>query len=191
MEKMDACSNEELGPIVPLLLKNYSRQGLVLKLKRLEKKTAELAYYKWGDFEKALKYYTRLLERPLEPGERFLFQYQIARSFLKLEKNSQALIEAEKSFFKGISNQEKKKALLLKLEILISQKNFSPAEKLIKESLKDLPEDQDFLRESLAVIYESENRLSLAVEELKQIQKPSSFIEVKIKRLEERLENQP
>jgi len=174
-----------------LLLKNYSRKRFILKLKWLEKKTAELAYYKWADFEKALKYYTRLLERPLEPGEHFLFQYQIARSFLKLKKNSQALIEAEKCFFKGISKLEKRKAILLKLEVLISLKDFSLAEKLIKSALKDLPEDQDFLRESLAIIYESENRLSLAVEELKQIQNPSSFIEIKIKRLEQRLKNQP
>ena len=192
LEHLDSCTEEkEIWLLFEMLSKNYSRQGLILKLKRLEKKAIELAYYKWNNYEKAIKYYSRLLNKPLDPGEQFLFQYQKAKSFLMLKKVSQALIEIEKCFFKGISQEERRKAFLLKLQILIFQKNFSVAIALIENMIKDLPKDQDFLRESLAVVYESQNKLSLAVEELKQIKKRTSFIEIKIKRLEERIKNQP
>ena len=191
-EKLDTCLKEkEAWNLVELLLKNSSRQNLILKQKKIEKKAAELAFYKWKNFEKAIRYYSQLLKRPLDPGERFLFQYQLAKSFFQLEKHSQALIEVEKCFFKGISKQEKRKALFFKLQILLFQKNFSSAESLIKQLLQDFPEDEDFLRETLAVLYESQNKLSPAIEELKKIQQANPFVKTKIKRLEERLKNQP
>ena len=192
IQNLDSCSLEkELWFLVELISKNYSRENLILKQKQIEKKSAKLAYYKWKNYEKAIKYYSRLLKRPLDPGELFLFQYQIANSYFKLEKSSQSLIELEKSLFAGMTKQERRKALFLKLQIFLFQKNFSSSESLIKKLLKEFPRDQDFLRETLTVLYESQNKLSLAIEELKEIKKENPFIKSKIERLEERLENQP
>ena len=192
IQNLDSCSIEkELWFLVDLISKKYSKENLILKQKEIEKKSAKLAYYKWKNYEKAIKYYSRLLKRPLDPGELFLFQHQIASSYFKLEKSSQSLIELEKSFFAGMTKQERRKAFFFKLQIFLFQKDFSSSENLIKKLLKEFPKDQDFLRETLAVLYESQNKLSLAIEELKEINKETLFIKSKIKRLEERLENQP
>lgn len=192
IQELDSCSIEkELWFLVELISEKYSKENLILKQKEIEKKSAKLAYYKWKNYEKAIKYYSKLLKKPLDPGELFLFQYQIAGSYFKLEKSSQSLIELEKSFFAGMTKQERRKALFFKLQIFLFQKDFSSSESLIKKLLKEFPEDQDFLRETLAVLYESQNKLSPAIEELKEIKKENPFIKSKIKRLEERLENQP
>ena len=192
IQELDSCSVEkELWFLVELLSKNYSKENLILKQKEIEKKSAKLAYYKWKNYEKAIKYYSRLLKRPLGPGELFLFQYQIAGSYFKLEKSSQSLIELEKSFFAGMTKQERRKAFFFKLQIFLFQKDFSSSEILIKKLLEEFPEDQDFLRETLAALYESQNKLPPAIKELKEIKKKTSFIKSKIKRLEERLKNQP
>ena len=189
---LETCSKEEdLWPFVDLLLRKDSLQKLPFRQKELEKRVSDLAFYKWNNYEKAIKYYSQLLKRPLEPGEKFLFQYQIASSYLKLEKNSQALIENKKSLFKGITKEERRKALLLQLEIFIVQREFLLAENLIKKLLKDFKKDQVFLRETLATLYESQDKFSLAIEELKKIQYEKDFIRIKIKQLEERLKNQP
>ena len=190
---LETCSKEEeLWPFVDLLLrKEDSLQKLPFRQKELEKRVAKIAFYKWKNYEKAIKYYSQLLKRTLEPGEKFLFQYQIASSYLKLEKSSQALIENKKSLFKGITKEERKKALLLQLEIFIVQREFLLAENLIKKLLKNFKKDQVFLRETLATLYESQDKLLLAIEELKKIQDENDFIKIKIKQLEERLENQP
>jgi len=188
VQLLETCSTEkELWFLTDALLKQSKNE--LLKQKEIEKKVVKQAYYKWKNYEKAIKYYTKLLQKPLEQGEMFLFQYQLASSYFKLDKNYQALVELEKSLFEGISRQERRKALYLKLQIL--QKDPSSSEALIKKLLIEFPEDESFLRESLAVLYESQNQFSRSIQELKQIKKQTSFIKQKIKRLEERQSNQP
>ena len=123
-----------------LILENLLKKALQGKdfqlAKKIEKKLAEHSFYVLKDYNKAIRYYSDLLKRALEPGEKFIFQYQIADSFFKLKKDSQALIELEKCFFKGISLEQEKKALLLKLSILIFQENFTVAERILKKKLE-------------------------------------------------------
>ena len=173
------------------LLKRAKQKKRVLEAKFLEKTLADFFFYQVENYEKTLKYYKQLLARPLQPGENFLFQYQVAESFLRLGKSSQALREIEKCFFEGISEKERKKALLFKMRVLISQKDFLQTESLLKEKIQTFPQDRDFFREYLAFVYESQNKFLLAAEELKKIEKPSLFILNQIKRLEERQQNQP
>ena len=174
------------------LLKIAQRQKLSLKEKKqVAKKLAEISFYKLKDYEKALKYYTFLLNGPQEPGENFLFQYHLAKSFFYLEKYPQSLREIEKCFFKGLSIEERKQALILKARVFMVQKQFEQALLLFKKQIIKFPKEEAFFREYLAFIYESKKDFLSAVKELEKIDKPSRFITNKIKRLMERQSNQP
>ena len=176
--------------ILEQLLKKALQDKDSQTVKNIEKKLAQHSFYVSKDYDKALRYYTQLLKRPLGPGEQFYFQYQIADSFFQLKKPDQALLELEKCFFKGISLEQEKKAFFLKLSVLIFQKNFVLAEQLLQKKLES-SQEPDLLREYLALVYESQKEFLKAIEELKKIKKASPFVEKKIKRLMERQINQP
>lgn len=191
LNQVESCSTEkESWLILNFLLQRVLEKKDILEIKKVERKIAEISFYKWKNYQRAIKFYNRLLDKAFEPGERFLYQYQIADSFFHLEKFSQALIEIKKTFFEGISKEQKKRALSLKFQILLFQKDFLSVEKLLRKKLKEFPEDHDFLRESLAFVYETQKKFLLAIEELKRIEKKSVFLEEKIKRLENRQSEQ-
>ena len=87
--------------------------------------------------------------------------------------------------------EERKQALLLKGRIFIAQNQFDKATQMFQKQMKNYPEQEDFFREYLAFIYESQKLFSLAVKELEKIKTPSSFLLKKIEKLKERQRNQP
>ena len=167
------------------------KENSIKEKKRIEKKIAELSFYKTKNYEKALKHYTKLLKRPQEPGEHFFIQYQITKSFFYLGNQSQALREVEKCFFKGISLKQKKEAFFLKTRILLEKKDFDQALIFINKQIQNFPEEESFLREYLAIIYEAKKEFLSAIKELEKINKPTKFIKKKIKHLYNRQNNQP
>ena len=174
-----------------LLEESKRRENRVTEIKQWEKKLAELSFYKLKDYEKALKYYIKLLTRPLKPGEKFSIQYHIAGSYFHLKKYSQSLREIEKCFFQGISLSEEKQASLLKGRIFIAQKQFEPAILFFEKQIKKFPGEEDFFREYLAFIYEAKKDFLSAVKELEKIEPPNAFTKEKIKHLLNRQNNQP
>ena len=196
IQKAEICLKQEKPAlavfILEKLLESAHRQKISLREKKnFAKKLAEVSFYKLKDYEKALKYYTVLLSWPQEPGERFLFQYHLAKSFFYLEKHSQSLKEIEKCFFKGLSMEERKQALILKARILMAKKRFEQAISFFNEQIVKFPEEESFFREYMAFIYESKKDFVSAVKELKKIDKASLFITNKIEKLMERQSNQP
>lgn len=178
--------------ILEWLLKRLKKQkSRVTEIKELEKKLAGLFFDKLRNYEKALKYYVRLLTKPLNPGEKFYIQYHIADSYFHLKKSSQALKEVEKCFFEGISISEEKQASLLKGRIFIAQQQFAPALLFFEKQIEKFPEGEDFFREYLAFVYEAKKDFLSAVKELEKIDQPNAFIREKIRRLLNRQNNQP
>ena len=175
--------------ILERLLRNSQRQNVnIIEIKRLEKKLARLSFMA-KDYEKALKHFTSLLKKPLEPGEKFFIQYHIAESFFYLEKYSQAMRELEKCFFKGISPKQKKKARLLKGRIFMARQQFDEALLFFQQQIEEFPEEESFFREYLALAYEFKKDFSSAVEELKKIEPSKPFIRKKIENLSSQLKN--
>lgn len=159
--------------------------------KKLTRQLAETSFYKLKNYEKALKYYNALLKFSLKSEECFSAQYHIAKSYFYLKKNSQALAEIERAFFKEISMEDRKRALALKGGLFMAQNQFDKALDLFQKQKKLFPDHKNFFREYMAFIYESQKNFSLAVQELEKIEKPSLFILSQIERLKERLNNQP
>jgi len=174
-----------------LLEKLKTQESRVAEIKKQEKKLADLFFYKIKNYERALKYYVRLLTRPLNPEEKFYIQYHIAESYFHLKKFSQALIEVDKCFFKGISLSKEKQASLLKGRIFIAQKQFAPAVLFFEKQIEKFTEEGDFFREYLAFVYEAKKDFLSAIKELEKIDQPNTFIREKIKRLLNRQNNQP
>ena len=175
--------------IMERLLKLAKKKALVDEIKKWEKALAEGAY-KNKNYEKALKHYTELLNQPLGETQRFSSQYHIAKSYFYLGKHSQALREVEKGFFKKITKEQRKKALILKGRIFIANKQLGLAQGFFNKQIQNFPEDEALFREYLAFIHESNNDFLSALEELKKIQPSSPLIRQKILRLTERWRKQ-
>ncbi len=159
--------------------------------KKWQRQLADLSFYKIKDYEKALKHYTDLSRQVLGTEERFFVQYHIAESFFYLKKYSQALREADKCFFDGISQEKRKQALNLKGRSLMAEGRFDLAKELFERQIEQFPEESAFLREYLAFIYESQKDFSSAIKELEKIHPSNPFIRGKINRLMERRSHQP
>ncbi|MCZ0932226.1 MAG: hypothetical protein OXJ52_03625 [Oligoflexia bacterium] len=196
LKKAEICLREKKAGraifiLEELLQRDKRTKTKTEEVKALTKKLAEKSFYPLKNYDKALKYYSSLLDFPLKSREKFSAHYHIAKSFYYLQKRSQALIEIEKAFFEGISMEERKQALILKGGIFITQNQFDKASRLFQKQIENYPDHQDFFREYLAFIYESQKKFSLAVQELEKIEKPSAFLSLRIERLKERQSNQP
>ena len=161
------------------------------KIQQFENQLAKLAFYELKNYEKAIKYYTKLLNKHLKTDKSFEIQFHISKSFFYLNKHSQALRELEKAFLKTSDLQQKQKALVLKGRILIAQKNFKQALNFFEDQIKHFPKQETLFREYKALIYESQKDFLLAIQELEKITPKKEFTIRKIKRLKERLSNQP
>lgn len=196
IEWADKCLEKQQGKaaflIFELLLReSKKRKDSVLEIKKWEKKLAEISFYTFKDYERALKHYTNLLEKPLNQEEKFSVQYHIAESFFYLKKYSQSLKETEKCFFDGISLDQEKAASFLKARIFMAKKNFKQALLFFEKQIKKFPEEEAFFREYLALIYELKKDFFSAINELEKIQPSNPFIRQKIKRLNDRQKEQP
>ena len=174
-----------------LLLNLKRNQDSIVEIKKVEKKLAEISFYKTENYEKAIKYYVDLLKKPIKLEEKFFFQKQISESFLYLKKYEQALKEVNKCFYKEISLKEKKEAVLLKSRILIEKKAFEQALSFFEKQMDKFPEEEAFFREYRAFIYETKKEFLSAIEELEKIEPTNLFIKKKIQKLRERQSNQP
>ena len=192
LKKAELCLEKEKFSSAVLILENFLKKNTgQKKTKILKQKLAEISFYHLKDYNKALKYYTELLKISLLPTEKFSAQYHIAKAFYYLGKYSQALIEVERCFFKGVLIDEEKKALLLKGRIFMAQEDFDKALALFQAQIKKNPDQRDFFREYIAFIYESQENFLKAAQELKKIEKPSIFIQGQIERLKKRQNSQP
>lgn len=158
---------------------------------RIKKKIAEILFYQIKNYEKALKYYDALLQRAKGRREQFNLGYQISECFYHLGKYSQALLEVNKilKFRDTLKNREK--AVLLKSSLLVVLKDYKTAIPFFRKQIKKYPEKETFFREYLALVFENQAKILLALKELEQIKPSTPFLEKKIKDLRGRLNNQP
>ena len=159
-------------------------------LQAVEKKLAEVSFYKTGNYEKAVFYYDRLLRKGSSPENMFENQYGLAESFFKLKKYSQSLLEVEKILKQpALSLNNRQEALQLKGSLLMALEDYERAIPFFKKQVERFPEKAGVFRKYLAIIFETQGRYSLAIEELRQIPGPAS--EEKIQDMNRLLARQP
>ena len=155
-----------------------------------EKKLAWLSFYKINDYEKAVFYYDRLLNQNPFGEDWFENQYGLAESFFKLKKHSQSLLEVEKILKRNhLPLKNKQKALQLKGSLLMALGEYDRAIIFFKNQAEQFPERAEIFLKYLAIIFETQGRYQLAIEELKKISNPAA--EEKIRTLTRRLARRP
>ena len=196
LKRAENCLEKEQFSQAVLLFEKFLLEAkntpISIKNRReIEKKIADISFYNIKKYNKAIKYYTKLLMEPSNSEKNFLIQKHIAESFFYLKKYNQALKEAEKCFYQGIALKREKELVFLQAHILMEKKDLVLSLSFFEKQIDRFPEEEAFFREYKALIYEARKEFLLAVGELEKIKTPSPFIRQKIHRLLKRQNNQP
>lgn len=161
-----------------------------------QRELADIYYEKLFDFEKAVVEYERLL-RQLPAAERPAYRLKLARAHSNLNNVDQAVLEADEIIGnKKIKGPLRFETILFKANLLQLSKRPHEAVPLYLELINEWPElsKKEAVSLNLAVCYEDLGDLKNAIDILERSKKdlPSpQFIEVRIARLRERMENLP
>ncbi len=161
-----------------------------------QKKLASIYFEKLSDYPNAIKEYSRLLLLPHSSQENLDFRFILAKAYFYLNNFYQADIE-----MKNLLSLVKKKAkrfeyLAFQGNIFLTTKKLDEAAQLFKSIIKEYPEEasKENIPLSLAVTYEEKGNFAEAIDLLDKLKKghpAPDFLELRIKRLKERLLNQP
>lgn len=147
-------------------------------------------------FEKAIEEYSRLVALPILATQKVEYRYKIAKAFYYLNKFDQALLELSDILDEEISKEQRFTLSLFKANVLLTQKRTDEAIVELNKLHISFPErsKEEKIRFMIAVAYEDQNEFDKAVEILNEIKMEyddPEFIDIKIKRLTERMANQP
>lgn len=161
-----------------------------------QKKIAAVYFEKISDYASAIREYSRLLYLPHEKDEERLYRFNIAKSYFYLNNFYQAATEMKDLLGLVTDEDGKFEYLAFRGNILLTTKKLDEAAEIFVELMKTYPEES--VREnvplSLAVTFEEKGEFDKAVAVLEKVKKshPSpEFIELRIKRLKERISNLP
>lgn len=161
-----------------------------------QKQLAGIYFENLQDYPRAAIEYNRLLAMNPPFAEQARYKLTIARANFYMGQFAQAESEIADLLKERLSASIQFDVLALKGNILVAQKRFKPAVDVYKSLLNDFPERsrQENIGLQLAVCHEenSEFRQAIAIlETLKDTYQPREYIELRIKRLHEKIRNQP
>ena len=161
-----------------------------------QEKIAFIYFDKINDYKKALINYSKLLVINLPQSKRVEYKQNIAKSDYYLNDFKQALIEIDDLLKLKLTGQEKFQTLYFQAGIYMAMKKIDEAILVYRGLLKEFPlqAKKEKVGMSIAVAYEDMNDFNKAIDILNEI-KPTypdlQFIDIKIKRLKQRLANLP
>lgn len=176
------------------VIRHSDEQKIAIKV---QKKIADLYFENLGDYKSAIDEFSKLLKTTEKNSDLYIdSKLKIAKSYFYLNNFFQAKTEATE-LLKEVDDSEKTFELKQFLaNIHFNTKNIEEAIKLYKELNKDYPQRSrdENIPMSIVVCYEELKQFDDAIAELKQI-KPTyptpEFIDFKINRLKERIQNLP
>lgn len=208
-------SNEQLAleaardaaKIAHFEVKDFKRSAefyrkIVLKssdaLERLsaQKMLADIYFDHLADYKQSILEINRFLSLSTDSQERTKYKISLARSYYYQNLFDQALNEVEE-FLKVEPNEINKfDMLMLKGNILLAQKDLGRAADVFKSVLLKYPEKskQENVALTLAVCYEEMKDFKSSIETLQSLKAHHpvpEYLDLRIKRLEERRKNQP
>lgn len=189
------------------VLKDYKRaarylRALVLRAsdaterQSAEKQLAAVYFENLQNYAQAVIEFNRLLAMNPPFLERVHDQMMMARANFYLGEFQQAESEVDDLLKERLQPQPKFEALMLKGNVQVAGKKFSEAAGIFRALIKEFPDRsrQENIGLQLAVCEEERQdyRSAIAVlEDLKDSYQPKEYIELRIKRLQERAKNQP
>lgn len=161
-----------------------------------QKKIADIYFEKIGNYPQAIIEYGRLLKLPHTKEENYFFRTRIAKSHFQVNNFYQSLVEVDTLLEEKPESDKEFDLKLFKANIFLTTKKVDDAIKVFKELMKINPQkaQAENVGINLSVAHEEKKDFKTAIEVLESIKESyptQEFIELKIKRLKERAENQP
>lgn len=161
-----------------------------------QKKLANVYFDKLLFFQAAIREYNKLLNLDPTPEDEFIYRFNIAKSYFQLNNFFQAEIELQGLMEKFKDPDKQFDVLLFKGNLFLTTKEHEKAIQTFQTLISDFPKRaaEENIALNLASVYEDLQQFDKAVallKELKMSEKSPEFIDLKIKRLEERARNLP
>lgn len=198
---------KEGARLAVLEIKDYKRAaGYYQKIIQYSKKESDrqeaqqqlaaLYFSSLQDYERAAVEYSKLATSSKLESDRAEHKLMTARSYYYLGNYFQTISEIQE-ILKMKSNKETLfQAMLLNGNVLIAQKNFLEASKVFQNIIKTFPEQSltENVHLVLSLSYEESGdykRALSTLESIKAVYQPQEYLELRIKRVQEREKNQP
>ena len=148
------------------------------------------------DYAEAIREISKLLSLKLSDEDRVEYHTNLAKAYYRANNFYQAQIEIDQVLKETKSKERQYDLKRLKADIFLSSKDQQSAVNIYIDLLKDFPEQskKDDIGLSLAVSYEDQEKYDKAIDVLTGLKKDSEkpeYIDLRIKRLKERLAQQP
>lgn len=161
-----------------------------------QKQVAAVYFEHLADYPNAIIEINKILPLIRENSEKLKYKMDLARAYYYQNNFFQAEMEVDEFLIHSKNEEQNFQMKLLKANIVLARKDLARAAEILKEMQKNNPEraKKENVGLTLAVAYEEMGEYKKAIEtleELRELQKNSDFIDLRIKRLQERLKNQP
>lgn len=161
-----------------------------------QKRIATTYFENLQEYSKAANEYNKLLAMPLSTADKAKGKISLSRSYFYSEEFNQAESEIQDLLRERLDPDSRFAALALRGSILVARKDFKPAVELLRGLVKSDPErsKRENIGMQLVVSLEENHDYKEAVqvlESMKATYEPKEYIELRIKRLQEKVRNQP
>ncbi len=161
-----------------------------------QRAVAEIYFDQLQEYNNAITEFSKLLQMPHSDHELAEFKISIARAHYYLNNFFQAESEINEILRLKIDEDMRFRSQILLGDLLMAQKNYKRAVDLYKEVIKNHPEKStsENVAFAMAVCYEETDQFKEAIQVLESIKdkyQPREYVELRIKRLNSRLKNQP
>jgi tetratricopeptide (TPR) repeat protein len=164
--------------------------------KNAQRNIAQIYFDNLFDYNQAVLEYEKLLKLSLEPGEQLHYRLNLAKSHLQLNNLDQAANELDSLLALKLAPDEAFDVRMQKANVLLATKHLADAAGVWESLLKDFPERaaKEKVGLNLVVCYEELKDFNRAIEVLEKMKTnyPNpDFLDLRIKRLQEKQINQP
>lgn len=161
-----------------------------------QQQLAALYFSSLQDYERAAVEYSKLATSSKLESDRAEQKLMTARSYYYLGNYFQTTSEIDEILKMKANNETLFQALLLNGNVLIAQKKFLEAANIFQKIIKTFPEQSlaENVHLVLSLSYEESGDYKKALSTLESIQsvyQPKEYLELRIKRVQERAKNQP
>ncbi|MFN8790184.1 MAG: tetratricopeptide repeat protein [Bdellovibrionales bacterium] len=161
-----------------------------------QRQLASLYFESLQDYERAAVEYSKLSTSSRVDSERAFYKLSVARSYYYLGNYFQTLSEISEILKLKSDREVEFQARLLKGNVFVAQKKFDESAKIFQEVISKFPDkslkENVHLVLSLSFEEKGDYKQALGVlEKIKDRYEPKEYLELRIKRIEERARNQP
>lgn len=167
-----------------------------IERREAQTKIAQIYYDNLHDYRAAITEYNRLVLMVREPNEEFRFRMPLAKSYYFLNNYVQARAELKTLLAKELAPNERFDVILLLANISMTLKSLDDAARSFEGLLREHPERarKENVALNLVMVFEEQKKYQEAIEILESIRStfsPPEFIDLRIKKLKERLSQLP